>query len=54
MLEKSRNKKSDDGSQDALIQMMLKARDAEESEFKLTDEELISNMFIFFFAGHET
>eukprot|EP01080_Neovahlkampfia_damariscottae_P009194 gene9194-1280_t len=54
MLEKGLLKQIDDNSQDALIQMMLKARDAEDSEFKLSDEELISNMFIFFFAGHET
>jgi cytochrome P450 len=53
ILEKSRNKKDGDDSQDGLVQMMLKAQDGE-GTIKLTDEELISNMFIFFFAGHET
>jgi cytochrome P450 len=53
ILEKSRNKKEGDESQDGLVQMMLKAQDGE-SSIKLTDEELISNMFIFFVAGHET
>jgi cytochrome P450 len=53
ILEKSRNKKDGDDTQDGLVQMMLKAQDGE-GTIKLTDEELISNMFIFFFAGHET
>jgi cytochrome P450 len=53
ILEKSRNKKDGDNTQDGLVQMMLKAQEGE-GAVKLTDEELISNMFIFFFAGHET
>jgi cytochrome P450 len=53
ILEKSRNRKDSDESQDGLVQMMLKAQEGE-GTIKLTDEELISNMFIFFFAGHET
>jgi cytochrome P450 len=53
ILEKGRNKKDGDESKDGLVQMMLKAQDGEAS-IKLTDEELISNMFIFFVAGHET
>jgi cytochrome P450 len=53
ILEKSRNRKDGNDSQDGLVQMMLKAQEGE-GTIKLTDEELISNMFIFFFAGHET
>jgi cytochrome P450 len=54
ILEKSRIKKpGSDDSQDGLVQMMIKSQEGETS-IKLTDEELISNMFIFFFAGHET
>eukprot|EP01080_Neovahlkampfia_damariscottae_P005786 gene5786-9607_t len=52
ILEKSRNNQ-DKNAQDGLVQMMLKAQDGD-SDFQLTDKELISNMFIFFFAGHET
>eukprot|EP01080_Neovahlkampfia_damariscottae_P004021 gene4021-7277_t len=52
ILEKCRKNKVEDNLNDSLVKLMVKSQDGEERQ--LSDKELISNMFIFFFAGHET
>ena len=53
ILEKSKKNEIKKNLDDSLVRIMLKSKEGEE-RIELTDEELISNMFIFFFAGHET
>ena len=53
ILERSRRNETKENTNDNLVRLMVKSQDGEEN-VELTDKELISNMFIFFFAGHET
>ncbi|KDR80361.1 hypothetical protein GALMADRAFT_242750 [Galerina marginata CBS 339.88] len=45
--------RSDEGRQDAFT-MLVKANEDEGGKFKLDDQELIGNVFVMLFAGHET
>ena len=53
ILERSRRNETKENTNDNLVRLMEKSQGGEEN-VELTDKELISNMFIFFFAGHET
>ncbi|KAH6873723.1 cytochrome P450 [Coprinopsis sp. MPI-PUGE-AT-0042] len=42
------------GLQDDCFTLLVKANESENPKFKLTDQELIGNIFLLLFAGHET
>ena len=53
ILDRCRKNETKENTNDNLVRLMVKSQDGEE-RIELSDKELISNMFIFFFAGHET
>jgi len=50
----ARKREIHDGTQKDAFSLLVKANENEESKYQLSDSELIGNVYIMLFAGHET